>query len=108
MLVSRDEQSCLVVSYREIKSCIETAFGCALCRNGSLYVIDGCAVSCLHHSGHYVERELRNAKPLIGQNSLESEKDSEKNKTVFFFRPRRHGVFVTLMGEVRFPTYSRG
>ncbi|KAI0764089.1 hypothetical protein BC629DRAFT_1293677 [Irpex lacteus] len=27
MLVSRDEQSCLVVSYREIKSCIETAFG---------------------------------------------------------------------------------
>ncbi|KAI0339058.1 hypothetical protein BDW22DRAFT_1409209 [Trametopsis cervina] len=35
MLVSRDEQSCLVVSYREIKSCIETAFGCALCRNGS-------------------------------------------------------------------------
>ena len=27
MLISRDEQSCLVVSYREIKSCIETAFG---------------------------------------------------------------------------------
>jgi len=26
MLVSRDEQSCLVVSYREIKICIETAF----------------------------------------------------------------------------------
>lgn len=27
MLVSRDEQSCLVVSYKEIKSCIESAFG---------------------------------------------------------------------------------
>lgn len=26
MLVSRDEQSCLVVSYREIKSCVEAAF----------------------------------------------------------------------------------
>ena len=26
MLVSRDEQSCLVVSYREVKSCIEAAF----------------------------------------------------------------------------------
>jgi len=26
MLVSRDEQSCLVVSYREIKSCIDSAF----------------------------------------------------------------------------------
>ncbi|GJE92937.1 PAB-dependent poly(A)-specific ribonuclease subunit PAN3 [Phanerochaete sordida] len=26
MLVSRDEQSCLVVSYREIKSCMESAF----------------------------------------------------------------------------------
>ena len=27
MLVSRDEQSCLVVSYKEIKSCIDAAFG---------------------------------------------------------------------------------
>lgn len=27
MLVSRDDQSCLVVSYREIKSCIEAAYG---------------------------------------------------------------------------------
>ena len=26
MLVSRDEQSCLVVSYKEIKSCIDMAF----------------------------------------------------------------------------------
>lgn len=26
MLVSRDEQSCLIVSYREIKNCIESAF----------------------------------------------------------------------------------
>jgi hypothetical protein len=26
MLVSRDEQSCLVVSYREIKRCVEAAF----------------------------------------------------------------------------------
>lgn len=26
MLISRDEQSCLVVSYREVKSCIEAAF----------------------------------------------------------------------------------
>lgn len=31
MLVSRDEQSCLVVSYREIKSCVESAFRCVLC-----------------------------------------------------------------------------
>ena len=28
MLVSRDEQNCLVVSYREIKSCIDSAFAC--------------------------------------------------------------------------------
>lgn len=27
MLVSRDEQSCLVVSYKEVKSCIDAAFG---------------------------------------------------------------------------------
>jgi len=27
MLVARDEQSCLVVSYKEIKSCVESAFG---------------------------------------------------------------------------------
>jgi PAB-dependent poly(A)-specific ribonuclease subunit 3 len=27
MLVSRDEQSCLVVSYKEVKGCIESAFG---------------------------------------------------------------------------------
>ena|ERR1700759_26718 len=26
MLVSRDEQNCLVVSYKEVKSCIESAF----------------------------------------------------------------------------------
>ena len=26
MLVSRDEQSCLVVSYKELKSCIESTF----------------------------------------------------------------------------------
>ena len=26
MLVSRDEQSCLVVSYREVKTCVEAAF----------------------------------------------------------------------------------
>lgn len=26
MLVSRDEQSCLVVTYREIKNCVEAAF----------------------------------------------------------------------------------
>ncbi|RSH92338.1 PAB-dependent poly(A)-specific ribonuclease subunit 3 [Saitozyma podzolica] len=29
MLVSRDDQSCLVVSYREIKACIEAAYGMA-------------------------------------------------------------------------------
>lgn len=28
MLVSRDEQSCLVVSYKEVKSCIDAAFRC--------------------------------------------------------------------------------
>ncbi len=28
MLVSRDEQSCLVVSYREVKACIDSAFRC--------------------------------------------------------------------------------
>lgn len=28
MLVSRDEQSCLVVSYREVKACVESAFTC--------------------------------------------------------------------------------
>lgn len=27
MLISRDEQSCLVVSYKEVKSCVEAAFG---------------------------------------------------------------------------------
>lgn len=27
MLVSRDEQSCLVVTYKEIKNCIDAAFG---------------------------------------------------------------------------------
>ena len=27
MLVSRDEQSCLVVTYREIKNCVDAAFG---------------------------------------------------------------------------------
>jgi len=27
MLVSRDEQTCFVVSYKEIKACIESAFG---------------------------------------------------------------------------------
>ncbi|TIA94308.1 hypothetical protein E3P81_00253 [Wallemia ichthyophaga] len=27
MLISRDEQSCLVVSYKEVKQCIESAFG---------------------------------------------------------------------------------
>ena len=32
MLVSRDEQSCLVVSYKEVKSCIDSAF-----RYGSLH-----------------------------------------------------------------------
>ncbi|GFZ47901.1 PAB1P-dependent poly(A)-nuclease [Saitozyma sp. JCM 24511] len=32
MLVSRDDQSCLVVSYREIKACIEAAYGAALIR----------------------------------------------------------------------------
>lgn len=26
MLVSRDEQACLVVSYKEVKSCIQSAF----------------------------------------------------------------------------------
>lgn len=26
MLVARDEQSCLVVSYKEIKACVESAF----------------------------------------------------------------------------------
>ncbi|TKA54829.1 hypothetical protein B0A53_02638 [Rhodotorula sp. CCFEE 5036] len=34
MLVSRDEQSCLIVSYREIKNCIESAFA-DLSRNTS-------------------------------------------------------------------------
>lgn len=29
MLVSREEQNCLVITYKEIKACIETAFGCA-------------------------------------------------------------------------------
>lgn len=32
MLVSRDEQSCLVVSYKEVKSCIDAAFRCAIPR----------------------------------------------------------------------------
>ncbi|THH07581.1 hypothetical protein EW145_g3287 [Phellinidium pouzarii] len=30
MLVSRDEQSCLVVTYREVRNCIEAAFSCLL------------------------------------------------------------------------------
>jgi PAB-dependent poly(A)-specific ribonuclease subunit 3 len=30
MLVSRDEQTCFVVSYKEIKACIESAFGCVV------------------------------------------------------------------------------
>ncbi|KAK7039223.1 PAB-dependent poly(A)-specific ribonuclease subunit 3 [Paramarasmius palmivorus] len=34
MLVARDEQSCLVVSYREIRNCLEAAFG-DLARSGS-------------------------------------------------------------------------
>jgi len=34
MLVSRDEQSCLVVSYKDIKSCVESAFS-ELARAGS-------------------------------------------------------------------------
>ena len=28
MLVARDEQSCLVVSYKDVKQCIESAFMC--------------------------------------------------------------------------------
>jgi len=28
MLVSRDEKSCLVVSYREVRKCIDSAFRC--------------------------------------------------------------------------------
>ena len=30
MLVARDEQSCLVVTYKEVKRCLEGAFGCVL------------------------------------------------------------------------------
>lgn len=30
MLVSPDEQSCLVVTYKEVRSCIESAFKCVL------------------------------------------------------------------------------
>lgn len=37
MLVSRDEQSCLVVSYKEVKSCIDSAFRFVLFS----YPIDG-------------------------------------------------------------------
>ena len=32
MLISRDEQSCLVVSYKEVKSCIDSAFRLVLPR----------------------------------------------------------------------------
>lgn len=39
MLVSRDEQTCLVVSYKDIKACIESAFGCVLQTQISLYFI---------------------------------------------------------------------
>ena len=28
MLVSRDEQSCLVVTYKELRACVESAFRC--------------------------------------------------------------------------------
>ena len=28
MLISRDEKSCLVVSYHEVKKCIDSAFRC--------------------------------------------------------------------------------
>ncbi|KAJ7226345.1 hypothetical protein C8J57DRAFT_1093370 [Mycena rebaudengoi] len=38
MLVARDEQSCLVVSYKEIKSCVESAFGYVLCPHPLLRV----------------------------------------------------------------------
>lgn len=30
MLVGREEQNCLVVTYKEVKACIESAFGCVL------------------------------------------------------------------------------
>lgn len=39
MLVSRDEQSCLVVSYREVKTCIESAFTCVFFPSSSLFVV---------------------------------------------------------------------
>jgi PAB-dependent poly(A)-specific ribonuclease subunit 3 len=30
MLIARDEQSCLVVSYKEVKTCIDSAFSSVL------------------------------------------------------------------------------
>lgn len=37
MLTSRDEQSCLIVSYRELKQCIESTFGEIMNRSTRIY-----------------------------------------------------------------------
>lgn len=53
MLVSRDEQSCLVVSYKEVKACIESAFRCAL-PGGMIFGSRpslSFPVTCLEHLG---------------------------------------------------------
>lgn len=69
MLVSRDEQSCLVVSYREIKACIESAFGYArtyrlpnVKRTHTLSYVG--SYPCLHHLG-----DSQRCKCLDGLNS---------------------------------------
>ena len=83
MLVSRDEQSCLVVSYREIKSCIEAAFGCVTAvlawrlTSNHVFVVNYLRLS--ERSAEFSQHEL-DMSHVQNKNCLESEKDAEKNK----------------------------
>jgi len=58
MLVSRDEKSCLVVSYREVKKCIDSAFRWGSTLERAMYYILICS-----------DRELAQA-PAMGTSRL--------------------------------------
>lgn len=86
MLISRDEQSCLVVSYKEVKSCIESAFKYVLSisiRSNPDRFLHRTATWRVHHL--CVELQHKNG---------ESEKDAEntEKKRVFVFPYLNFGI----------------
>jgi len=109
MLVARDEQSCLVVSYKDVKQCIESAFVYVFPSPTSGYKSDYLSIVSWHGIARLQNKDLGIGRWVIRENIYNSEKNLKIGFSDGFVctymrnPPRFHDLKV-----LRYPGYAIG